>query len=79
MRDYEYIALGLYMNHLNERNGQYSRTGVLSEIMIGELPPIPSEYINQAKIIAKEESIKKQMKTKKEEDKAPIGGGIFTF
>ncbi len=82
MRDYEYVALGLYMERMNEQGGRYSRTSILSAIMIGDLAPVPMELIESAKVIAKEESLKRRIKSKENnttEDAGPIGGGIFTF
>lgn len=81
MRDYEYIALGLYMEQLNRKGGQYNKTNILSRIMFGDIAPIPKEFIEQSKIIAKEEALKRKIENDKKEKESdtPIGGGIFTF
>jgi len=79
MRDGEYIALELYMNHLNEHNKSdlHSRTSLLKMIMFGELPPIPQKYLDIGRKEAVKERkekvaaalVKRQNQTKKTEEK----------
>ena len=90
MRDYEYIAIALYKREMERSNAGYSFTitGVLGQIMRGEIPPIPQKLLDAGKVRAKLEREERAKNPKppieaKElepdsEDLRP-GGGIFTF
>jgi hypothetical protein len=59
MRDGEYIALKLYTEDIiKERNLDLTLTGVLKNVLFGELPPIPHKYLEigerEAKLLREE-------------------------
>ena len=89
MRDCEYIALGLYVEHLAKENPQndYSRSKVLKMTSFGEIPPIPMKFLEMGKTLGKipREAREKNKANppadpkKKEPEEFRSGGNIFTF
>lgn len=95
MRDSEYIALDLYKRDLERNNSAYafSITGVLGQIIRGEIPPISDKFLAAGRVRAKLEreerakNPKPKIVVKKESDIEPEiapedmrpAGGIFSF
>lgn len=86
MRDCEYLALGLYVEQLAKDNPgtDYSRSNVLKMTSFGEIPPIPMEYLEAGKKLAKIEREERERNPTPEPPKKPPeefrgGGDIFTF
>jgi len=90
MRDHEYIAIALYKREMEINNAGYAFTitGVLGQIMRGEIPPIPKKLLDAGKARAKLEREERAKNPKppieaKEPEPAPEdirpAGGIFTF
>ena len=94
MRDGEYIALDLYKRDLERNNSAYafSITGVLGQIIRGEIPPIPEKLLAAGRVRAK---LEREERAKNPRPKIVVntpdegpgtgtedmrdGGEIFTF